>query len=95
MEAIGFVATGLTTGSLIPQVVRIYRTKDVAAISLGMYLMYFIGILLWIAYGFHLKSIPIHVSNFFGFSLSLAIIIMKLRYTKLYADKQEPIHPSH
>ncbi len=81
METIGFVATGLTTGSLIPQVIRIYRTKDVSAISLNMYLMYFIGILLWIAYGFHLKSVPIHVSNFFGFSLSLAIIVMKVKYS--------------
>ncbi len=80
MDLIGFVATGLTTGSLIPQVLKIYRTKDVSSISLSMYLMYFIGILIWIVYGFHLQSVPIHVSNFFGFSFSLAIIIMKIKY---------------
>ena len=80
MEIIGFVATGLTTGSLVPQVIKIYKTKDVSSISLSMYVMYFVGILMWIAYGFHLDSTPIHVSNFFGFIFSLSIIIMKIRY---------------
>ncbi|MEK6828796.1 MAG: SemiSWEET transporter [Nanoarchaeota archaeon] len=80
MEIIGFVATGLTTGSLVPQVIKIYRTKDASSISLSMYVMYFVGILMWIAYGFHLDSTPIHISNFFGFIFSLSIIIMKIRY---------------
>lgn len=83
MELVGFVATSLTTGSLIPQVIKIYRTKDVSSISLYMYVMYFVGILLWIAYGFHLNSLPIHVSNFFGFTFSLSIITMKIKYGRI------------
>lgn len=80
MEFVGFIATGLTTGSLVPQVLKMYKTKDVSSISLNMYIMYFTGILLWVAYGFHLNSIPIHVSNFFGFVFSLSIIWMKIKY---------------
>ncbi len=86
-ELIGFVATGLTTGSLFPQVWKIYKTKDASSISLYMYSMYFVGILLWVYYGFYLNSVPIHVSNFFGFIFSLAIIIMKIRYSRKVLGK--------
>lgn len=82
IDILGLVATGCTTGSMIPQVIKMYKTKDVSSISLGMYILYFVGILFWIAYAFHLDSIPIHISNFFGFMFSLMIIIMKLKYGK-------------
>ncbi len=82
MDILGFVATGLTTGSLVPQVIKIYKTKDVSSISLSMYIMYFSGILLWIGYGFHLNLLPIHISNFFGFIMSLFIIVMKIKYNQ-------------
>ena len=82
IDILGFVATALTTGSLIPQVLKTYKTKDVSSISLSTYIMYFIGILIWIVYGFYLKSTPIHVSNFFGLIFSTSIIIMKIKYEK-------------
>lgn len=82
MDFLGFVATGLTTGSLVPQIIKIYRTKDVSSISLSMYIMYFTGILMWMGYGFYLNSLPIHISNFFGFIFSLFIMIMKIKYDK-------------
>lgn len=79
-DIMGFVATFLTTGSLLPQVIKVFKTKNATDISLNMYVMYFIGILFWIAYAFSLNSIPIHISNFFGFVFSLSMIIMKIKY---------------
>lgn len=82
IDILGFVATFCTTGSIFPQIVKVFKTKNVSDISLSMYTMYFIGILFWIVYAFSLNSIPIHISNFFGFIFSLSMIIMKLKYRK-------------
>ena len=39
-ELVGIVAGFLTTGSFIPQVVKILRTRDVSGISLLMYVAF-------------------------------------------------------
>ena len=82
IDILGFVATFCTTGSILPQIIKVFKTKNVSDISLSMYIMYFIGILFWIVYAFSLNSVPIHISNFFGFVFSLSMIIMKLKYRK-------------
>jgi len=81
-DIIGFIAVAMTTGSLVPQIIKMYNTKDVSAISLSTYIMYLVGILIWIVYGVQLNSIPVHVSNFFSLIFSLSIITMKIRYGK-------------
>ena len=80
VDTLGFIATLCTTGSMLPQIIKVFKTKNVSDISLGMYVIYFIGILFWIVYAFYLESTPIHVSNFFGFLFSLSMIIMKIKY---------------
>ena len=79
---IGFIASGLLTGSFVPQVVHTYKTKNVEAISLMTYVVYFLGIILWEVYNIKIDSLPIHIANVFGFSLSLSMIIMKINYSK-------------
>ena len=42
----------LTTSAFIPQVYKIYKEKKADGISLTMYIILFIGVLLWFVYGF-------------------------------------------
>lgn len=79
-EWVGFVAAALTTLSFVPQAVKTIRTKDTHGISLGMYVMFTIGIAFWLAYGIVLVSWPMIIANVVTLLLSLTILSLKLRY---------------
>lgn len=79
-ELIGAAAACCTTLSFVPQAVRIIRTRDTAAISLPMYLVFGTGILLWLVYGLLLMSWPIIASNVVTIVLVGLIVMLKLRY---------------
>ena len=81
-EVIGYLASACTTCSFIPQVVRILRTRDVAAISLPMYATYTVGIALWFAYGIAIVSYPVIVSNAVTLILSASVLFLKILYER-------------
>jgi MtN3 and saliva related transmembrane protein len=64
----------------VPQLVKTWKTRSTADISLGMFLVLVIGIILWLAYGILLGDVPLIVAN--GITLVLAgiILVFKLRY---------------
>lgn len=79
-EWVGFVAAALTTFSFIPQAIRTIRTKETHGISLGMYMMFTVGIAFWLAYGLVLMSWPMILSNIVTLALSSTILALKIRY---------------
>ncbi|MCC7429575.1 SemiSWEET transporter [bacterium] len=79
-EIIGFVAAVCTTISFVPQVVRIWRTKSTKDISLGMFLIFCAGVILWLTYGLLLNNLPIIVANTVTLFLILTILSFKIRY---------------
>jgi MtN3 and saliva related transmembrane protein len=79
-EWVGFVAAALTTFSFIPQAIRTIRTKETHGISLGMYVMFTVGIAFWLAYGLVLMSWPMILSNVVTLMLSGTILALKIRY---------------
>ena len=81
-ETIGFIAAVMTTSCYVPQVWHTWKTKEVAAISLLMYVFLFTGVAFWLIYGLMLGSLPLILSNLFCLSMIGAIIGMKLRYGK-------------
>ena len=80
LEWTGYVAATLTTVAFIPQAVKTIRTRDTHSISLGMYVVFTIGIMFWFGYGIVLGSWPMIVSNAITFVLSATILAMKLRH---------------
>lgn len=82
MEIVGLVAATLTTSSFVPQVYRAYKTKDVEGVSLTMFLAMFVGVLLWLVYGFYLKSISMVIANIITSVLCLMILILKIKHKK-------------
>ncbi len=77
---IGYLAAALTTCSFVPQAWHTFRTRDVSGISLGMYLVFTLGVALWLAYGLLLAAWPIVIANAITLALALAILTMKLRF---------------
>ena len=78
-ESIGITAAILTTSSFIPQVYKIYKEKKAQGVSLTMYLIMFVGVLLWLVYGILIGSIAIIVANSVTAILQLFVIIFKLK----------------
>lgn len=87
IEVIGILAGCCTTASFVPQVLHSWRTKSVEDISLRMYLLLSFGIVLWLVYGFNVGSLSVVLANSVTLVLALAILIMKIRYSKLSSKK--------
>jgi MtN3 and saliva related transmembrane protein len=77
MEMIGYLAACLTTAAFVPQVWKVYRTRDTRAISQAMYLIFSLGVFFWLIYGWWLGSWPIVLANGVTLLLSLSILWMK------------------
>ncbi|HKJ80816.1 MAG TPA: SemiSWEET transporter [Ignavibacteriaceae bacterium] len=76
---IGFLAAICTTASFIPQAFKVFKTKKVNDISLGMFLLMSFGVALWDVYGIVIEALPIIVANTITLVLSIYILIMKLK----------------
>jgi len=83
---LGFVAGTVSTAAFVPQVVKIWRERDCAAISLKMYVWRLVGFVLWLAYGIALGSIPLVTFNTLSILLGGAILIFKLQSLGCFPD---------
>lgn len=77
---LGFIAGVLTTVAFVPQVVKIWRSKQAHDISLGMFVLFSIGVALWIAYGVLISSVPVILANSVTLTLALLILALKLYF---------------
>ncbi len=80
VQAIGLVAACCTTFAFVPQAIRAIRTRQTKDISLLTYLLFVIGILLWLAYGLLIGDLPLIAANTVTLVLASAILATKLRY---------------
>lgn len=80
MEWFGYVAATLTTLAFVPQAMHTIRTRETRGISLGMYLVFTVGVAFWFGYGIVLGSWPMIVSNAITFVLAATILGLKLRH---------------
>lgn len=77
---IGGIAATMTTVSFIPQVWQVWRTRHTKDISLGMYIIFTGGVVMWLVYGVMLASWPIIIANSITALLAGAVLVMKLRF---------------
>ena len=89
-EFIGYAAAILTTASFVPQAWVTFRTRDVRGISLGMYLLFVLGVSLWLAYGVLVTAWPIVIANTITLALASVILVMKLRFQQPASSPQNP-----
>jgi MtN3 and saliva related transmembrane protein len=77
---VGLFAGFCTTASFVPQVLKTWRTRSTEDISLGMFLVFTVGCMLWLLYGILLRDIAIVLPNVVTVVLSTIILACKLRY---------------
>lgn len=83
IEAIGYIAATLTTVAFVPQAAKVLKDRDTRSLSLGMYLIFTLGVLLWAVYGMARRDWAIVVANVVTGLLSIAILVTKVRYDGL------------
>ncbi|HRP02209.1 MAG TPA: SemiSWEET transporter [Candidatus Kapabacteria bacterium] len=77
---VGYLAAVFTTFSFVPQVIKVMKDKQTRSISLPMYIIFSVGVLLWLIYGLILNSLPIIIANLLTLILAIIILVYKLKY---------------
>ena len=82
VEIFGYIAAILTTAAFIPQLIKTLKTKKAEDVSLVTLIMFIVGVLCWIIYGYKISSIPILLANLITLLLNLLILISKIYFSK-------------
>jgi MtN3 and saliva related transmembrane protein len=90
VEYVGYAAAFCTTSAFVPQLTRVIRLRSARDISLPTFLLFSIGVFLWLLYGLYTGSKPVIVSNSVTLVLSLSILILKLRYDRNAIQETRP-----
>jgi MtN3 and saliva related transmembrane protein len=86
---LGLLAGTLTTVAFFPQLLKTWRTKSAADVSLGMLVTFCIGVFLWLVYGILLGALPIILANVVTLVLAGLILALKLRYGDSAGDSRQ------
>lgn len=79
-EMVGMLAGALTSVAFFPQAWRVFTTRSTKDISLGMYVLFTTGVLLWLVYGLLIGSLALIASNLVTGVLAIVILALKLRH---------------
>ena len=77
---IGLIAAAFTTISLLPQLIKVWKSKSTKDISSGMFTLYCGGVFLWFIYGVYLNNSPIIIANSLAFIQGVTVLIFKAKY---------------
>lgn len=81
-DVIGSAAAVCTTVSFLPQLLRVWRLKSAKEISLTMFLVFSIGLILWLIYGILTHSWPVIMANSVTLVLATGILGLKIHYDR-------------
>ena len=82
VDIFGYFAAFLTTAAFLPQLIKTLKTKKPDDVSLTTLIMFIIGVMSWIIYGYEISSTPILIANLITLFLNLLILISKVYYSK-------------
>lgn len=78
IEIVGLIAASFTTFAFVPQVLKIWKNRNISGVSISMYVIMLIGISMWLLYGFLIKSLAVIVANIVTGLLQLFIVTLIL-----------------
>ena len=81
-SVLGLVAGGITSVAMLPQLIKVWKDKDVKDLSLWMIIVLVTGLSLWVWYGFLKDELPIILSNAFAVLVNIALLISYFKFQK-------------
>ncbi len=88
IDIIGYAAGFLILISIIPQIIKSWKTKSAKDLSLLRYCIYIGGVALWLLYGIVLNNGPIMIVNSINFLLACSVIYLILKYGNKRSNKR-------
>ena len=82
IQRIGFFAATCTTTAFVPQLLRVIKLKTARDVSLGTFLLFSFGVMLWTTYGYLAHDTPVLLSNSLTLVLSASILFLKIKYDR-------------
>jgi MtN3 and saliva related transmembrane protein len=80
MEIVGIAAGVCTSSALLPQLIKLVKTRKAEDISLIYLMILFAGLALWIWYGVLRDDPPIIFTNAFSLLLNILILILGIKF---------------
>lgn len=80
VDVLGMAAGVISSITFLPQVIKTWQTKSASDISLLMFTFATVSVIMWLAYGIILNSIPIIFTNSTVLLLSLIMLYFKYRF---------------
>lgn len=81
VEMVGAGAAVCSMTSFAPQIVKIWRERDAASVSLRMYVVTVTGFALWTIYGVLSDSWPVTLANAVCLLMSATILALRWRFS--------------
>ena len=82
VEIIGFLAAFTSTVSLIPQIIKTFRTKSAEDVSFFMLVNFLVTSLLWLLYGLMIGAAAVWVANAIMTLFSIVMLALKVRFSR-------------
>ena len=79
VDTLGIAAGFVSTLAFLPQVMKICRTQSTKGISLGMYVLYSLGLILWGIYAYLIQSWPLLLTEIVTGLMTFYILVMKVK----------------
>jgi MtN3 and saliva related transmembrane protein len=79
-DIVGYLAALMTTVAFIPQALMTWKNKHANGVSLGMYIVFTVGIAMWLIYGVCIQVWPVIIANAVTLMLASFILVMKIIY---------------
>ena len=87
VDIFGYFAAILTTAAFLPQLIKTIKIKKADDVSLTTLVMFIIGVMSWIVYGYKISSPPIFIANLITFILNLLILISKIYFSNTLSQQ--------
>ncbi len=80
VELIGFMAGTFGAISLLPQVLKSWKTKSTKDIAISWTLISLCGQVLWMTYGYYIQSVSLVVMSSITLAMVVSLVILKLKF---------------
>lgn len=84
---LGLVGSFMISASLVPQIIKVYRTKSARDLSRSFQLLYVLGLILLVVYGVGESLWPIYIPVVIELAGGLTLLVMKIIYDGRDAER--------
>ncbi|MEL7476870.1 MAG: SemiSWEET transporter [Cyanobacteria bacterium J06555_12] len=85
-DTLGLLAGALTTIAFLPQLIKTWQSQSAEDVSIGMFLLFGAGVVLWGVYGWEIHALPVILTNVVTFVLAAAILVLKIVFDRRAAQ---------